>query len=86
MRVQIPAGCSVQRALGAFRKELAARSPEFDLISDVAETHKHMKLNKPVRAVTSAGQAFIEPVFTQAKRAVKKQTVIVKRTTALSRT
>ena len=64
---------------GTFRKELAARNPEFGLVSDVAEAHKHMKLNKPVRAVTSAGQAFVEPVFTQAKHAVKKQTVVVKR-------
>jgi len=43
----------------AFRAELAARNTDWALLRDVAEAHKHVKLNRPVRAVTSAGQAFV---------------------------
>ena len=44
---------------GAFRAELATRNEHFALLRNVAEAHKHVKLSRPVRAVTSAGQAFI---------------------------
>jgi len=44
---------------GTFRAELANRTQDFALLRDVAEAHKHVKLDRPVRAVTSAGQSFI---------------------------
>jgi hypothetical protein len=44
---------------GAFRAELAKRNPDFALLRDVAEAHKHVKLSRPARAVTSAQQSSI---------------------------
>ena len=44
---------------GAFRAELAKRNPEFALLRDVAEAHKHVKLDRPGRAVTSAQQSSV---------------------------
>ena len=43
----------------AFRAELANKNEDWALLRDVAEAHKHVKLNRPARAVTSAGQAFV---------------------------
>jgi hypothetical protein len=43
----------------AFRAELARRHDQWSLVRDVAEAHKHVKLNRADRAVTSAGQAFV---------------------------
>jgi len=44
---------------GAFRTELAKGNPDFALLRDVAEAHKHVKLDRPGRAVTSAMQSSI---------------------------
>jgi hypothetical protein len=49
-----------QTAVGDFRRELAARSPNFGLIRDVAEAHKHVKLNRKDRLLTSAGQTTVD--------------------------
>jgi hypothetical protein len=45
----------------SFRAELAKRNDQWSLVRDVAEAHKHVKLSRPVRAVTSAGQALVAP-------------------------
>jgi hypothetical protein len=42
---------------GLFRSELATRHPEYALLRDVAEAHKHMKLDRSTRVVTEAHQA-----------------------------
>ena len=44
---------------GSFRGELAKRSQDFALLRDVAEAHKHVKLDRSVRYVTAAGQTAI---------------------------
>jgi hypothetical protein len=43
----------------SFRAELASRNANFGLVRDVAEAHKHVKLDRPTRAVTSAGQTTV---------------------------
>ena len=43
----------------AFRKELGTKNPHFALLRDVAEAHKHVKLDRAVRAVTTAEQTSI---------------------------
>lgn len=45
--------------VGAFRRELATRHPSFGLIRDVADAHKHLKLNRNDRVLTSAGQTVL---------------------------
>lgn len=44
-------------SLGVFRNLLAAATPEFGLIRDVADAHKHYKLDRPNRNITDASQA-----------------------------
>ena len=39
-----------------FRDALAASTPEFGLINDVADAHKHFKLNRSNRKITYASQ------------------------------
>lgn len=39
-----------------FRAELAKRQPEWAVIRDVAEAHKHVRLDRPSRTLTSASQ------------------------------
>jgi hypothetical protein len=43
----------------AFRAGLASRNPHFALVRDVADAHKHVKLDRPIRAITSAGQTTV---------------------------
>jgi hypothetical protein len=42
--------------VSVFRKFLAEGNPSFGLIRDVADAHKHVKLDRPDRVLTSAGQ------------------------------
>lgn len=44
---------------GAFRARLATRSPEYALLRDVAEAHKHVKLDRRSRRVTNADQTAV---------------------------
>jgi hypothetical protein len=44
-------------SIGAFRNALAATTPELGLIRDVADAHKHYKLDRPNRKLTDASQA-----------------------------
>ncbi len=46
--------------IGQFRRELTVRHPSYGLIRDVADAHKHLKLNRDDRVLTSAGQTGIE--------------------------
>lgn len=39
-----------------FRRELSTRHPNYGLIRDVADAHKHLKLDRDDRVLTSAGQ------------------------------
>jgi hypothetical protein len=48
-----------QTSLGQFRRELGNQFPNFALIRDVAESHKHVKLSRPDRVLTSAGQTSV---------------------------
>lgn len=41
------------------RAELTKKSASFALIRDVADAHKHVKLDRPDRVVTSAGQTAV---------------------------
>jgi hypothetical protein len=45
----------------AFRAELAKQHEQWGLVRDVAEAHKHVKLTRTPRAVTSAGQSLVAP-------------------------
>jgi hypothetical protein len=45
----------------AFRAELAKKHAQWSLVRDVAKAHKHVILTRSIRAVTSAGQAFVAP-------------------------
>lgn len=47
------------KTVGAFRDALATQRPAFGLLRDVAEAHKHVKLNRHLRAITSAGQTVV---------------------------
>ena len=49
-------------ALIEFRRALVNRCPSFQLIWDVADAHKHMKISRTERTLTSAGQASVVPV------------------------
>jgi len=42
--------------LAALRAELGRRFPDFAILRDVAEAHKHVKIQRSGRYVTSAGQ------------------------------
>ncbi len=46
---------------GTFRSALATQNPEWSLVRDVAEAHKHVKLARPSRHLTSAGQTVVTP-------------------------
>jgi hypothetical protein len=43
------------------KAELAKKSNDWSLVRDVAETHKHVKLSRKRRSVTSAGQTVVIP-------------------------
>ncbi len=43
-------------SVGGFRKALAEANSNFGLVRDVADAHKHVKLSRPDRVLTSAGQ------------------------------
>jgi hypothetical protein len=43
----------------AFRLELSNRYPYFMILRDVAEAHKHMKLDRPKRLLTQANQTAV---------------------------
>jgi hypothetical protein len=45
------------RSLGKFKAELARLHAEYGLLRDVADAHKHLKLDRADRHVTSAGQS-----------------------------
>ena len=49
-------GCA---SAGRFRARLAEESKEYALLRDVAEAHKHMKLDRTSRSVTDASQTEI---------------------------
>lgn len=42
-----------------FRKVLSQRSQDYALLRDVCDAHKHLRLDRPDRSVTSAGQSTI---------------------------
>lgn len=44
---------------GLFRAELAQRNTHFSLLRDVAEAHKHMKLDRSKRALTQSSQTAV---------------------------
>lgn len=44
---------------GQFRTELAKRNNEYSLLRDVAEAHKHMKLDRSTRSVTETRQTAV---------------------------
>lgn len=46
---------------GAFRGELAKRDHKFAVLRDVAEAHKHMRLDRPERRITYAKQTSTSP-------------------------
>lgn len=46
----------------AFRKVLRASKPQFALINDVADAHKHFMLSRADRNLTSAGQTVVAPM------------------------
>jgi hypothetical protein len=46
-------------SLAQFRRELGVKSPSFALIRDVAEAHKHVKVGRTDRVLTSAGQTSV---------------------------
>src|SRR5947208_6800213 len=46
-----------QSSLKNFRAEIGRRYPDFALIRDICDTHKHLKLDRADRCVTSAGQS-----------------------------
>lgn len=45
--------------VGVFRDELGKRHPEFAIVRDVAEAHKHMSLNRIPRVVTGSVQTAV---------------------------
>jgi hypothetical protein len=45
-----------QTTVSRFRREIVSRYPVFGLIRDVADAHKHVKLDRDDRVLTSAGQ------------------------------
>lgn len=45
--------------VGQLRTELTKQNASYALIRDVAEAHKHVKLDRPDRFVTSAGQTTV---------------------------
>ena len=49
-------------SLGSFRNALTAAVPAFGLVRDVADAHKHYKLDRPNRNVTDASQATARPM------------------------
>ena len=51
-----PSRVTGSTSAGEFRKELGHRVPDFAVLRDVAEAHKHMKISRAGRYVTSAGQ------------------------------
>lgn len=48
--------------VGSFRKALRASNRHFALVNDVADAHKHFKLSRDDRYLTSAGQIVIAPM------------------------
>ncbi|WP_275288634.1 hypothetical protein [Halomonas elongata] len=44
---------------GEFRAEMARRDSRFAVLRDVAEAHKHMRLDRPVRTVTESSQTAV---------------------------
>jgi hypothetical protein len=48
-----------QTSVAAFRKELAKQDEPFALVRDVADAHKHLRLDRTDRALTSAGQTAV---------------------------
>ena len=50
------------KSAGLFRAELSTRSEDYALLRDVAEAHKHMKLDRGTRAVTHASQTVVGAV------------------------
>jgi hypothetical protein len=45
---------------GEFRAELARRSDDYALLRDVAEAHKHMRLHRSERIVTTSTQTVVD--------------------------
>jgi hypothetical protein len=46
-------------SVSGFRRELGVRFPNFTLIRDVAEAHKHVELNRSDRVLTSTDQTTV---------------------------
>lgn len=47
------------RAPSLYRAELARQNQHFSILRDVAEAHKHMKLDRPVRNLTKSRQTLV---------------------------
>jgi len=47
----------LQPDLTAFRAEMGRRYPDFALIRDICDAHKHLKISRRDRCITSAGQS-----------------------------
>ena len=47
------------KSVKAFRVELARMHVEFGLIRDICDAHKHLRIDRPDRHVTSAGQSTV---------------------------
>ena len=45
-----------QPTIGEFRRELAIHNPDFVLIRDICDAHKHCKLDRPSRKLTHSDQ------------------------------
>lgn len=48
-----------KKTVNRFRRELGVIFPNFNLIRDVAEAHKHVELNRSDRVLTSTGQTTV---------------------------
>ncbi len=55
----VPTSVLNQHSLKEFRKVLGTQFPSFALIRDVAEAHKHVKLNRNDRVLTGAEQTTV---------------------------
>jgi hypothetical protein len=47
------------KILSKFRSELASRNPDFQVLDGIANSHKHMKLNRANHVITNASQTSI---------------------------
>ena len=55
----IPETVYKTKCAGDYRKELASNNMSFRLLRDIAEAHKHLKLHRTIREISSAKQTDI---------------------------